>query len=80
MSSPRMRHDAKMTVYLTPGELLAVDSALLELRRRYGVKIDRSRFVREALAGSQIPTVLRRILEAENPYAINARKKRERSN
>ncbi len=48
--SGRVRHDEKMTVYITSDELLAVEQARLSLRSRHGVAIDRGRLVREALA------------------------------
>lgn len=43
------KHEAKIAVYMTPKELLALDHTILEIRRVYGVKVDRSRYVREAL-------------------------------
>jgi hypothetical protein len=47
--SGRVRHDQKMTVYVTSEELLALEAARLTLRRA-GVGVDRGRLVREALA------------------------------
>ena len=47
--SGRVRHDEKMTVYLTADELLALEHARLSLRRS-GLGIDRGRLVREAVA------------------------------
>ncbi len=49
-SSGRVRHDEKMTVYVTADELFELESARLSLRRRHGVAVDRGRLVREALA------------------------------
>lgn len=49
-SSGRVRHDEKMTVYVTSDELLDLEHARLSLRRTYGLAIDRGRIVREAVA------------------------------
>jgi len=48
--SGRVRHDEKMTVYVTSGELLDLEHARLALRRDHGLALDRGRLVREALA------------------------------
>jgi hypothetical protein len=48
-SSGRVRHDEKMTVYVTADELLDLEHARLELRRHQGLAVDRGRLVREAL-------------------------------
>ena len=48
--SGRVRHDEKMTVYVTADELLAIEHARLALRRYQGLAVDRGRLVREALA------------------------------
>ena len=45
-----MRHDEKMTVYVTSDELLDIEHARLTLRREHGLAVDRGRLVREALA------------------------------
>ena len=47
--SGRVRHDEKMTVYVTADELLDIEHARLTLRR-VGLSVDRGRLVREALA------------------------------
>jgi hypothetical protein len=47
--SGRVRHDEKMTVYVTADELLDIEHARLTLRRS-GLSVDRGRLVREALA------------------------------
>jgi hypothetical protein len=47
--SGRVRHDEKMTVYVTADELLDLEHARLVLRRA-GLSIDRGRLVREAIA------------------------------
>ncbi|HSE69994.1 MAG TPA: hypothetical protein VLA97_04480 [Nocardioidaceae bacterium] len=49
-SSGRVRHDEKMTVYVTADELLELEHARLSLRRETGVAVDRGRLVREAIA------------------------------
>lgn len=47
--SGRIRHDEKMTVYVTSEELLAIEQARLQLRSTHALGIDRGRLVREAL-------------------------------
>jgi hypothetical protein len=47
--SGRVRHDEKMTVYVTADELLEIEHARLALRRS-GLTVDRGRLVREAVA------------------------------
>ena len=47
--SGRVRHDEKMTVYVTSDELLDIEHARLTLRRS-GLTVDRGRLVREAVA------------------------------
>ncbi len=49
-SSGRVRHDEKMTVYVTADELVDIEHARLDLRRHHGLAVDRGRLVREALA------------------------------
>jgi hypothetical protein len=48
--SGRVRHDEKMTVYVTADELLDLEHARLLLRRDHGLAVDRGRLVREAVA------------------------------
>ncbi|KQT94762.1 hypothetical protein ASG49_08065 [Marmoricola sp. Leaf446] len=48
--SGRVRHDEKMTVYVTSDELLDLEHARLSLRRHQGLAVDRGRLVREAIA------------------------------
>jgi hypothetical protein len=48
-TSGRVRHDEKMTVYVTSDELLDLEHARLALRRHHGVAVDRGRLVREAI-------------------------------
>jgi hypothetical protein len=45
-----VRHDEKMTVYVTSDELLDIEHARLSLRRSHGLAVDRGRVVREAVA------------------------------
>ncbi len=47
--SGRVRHDEKMTVYVTADELLELEHARLTLRRA-GLSVDRGRLVRAAIA------------------------------
>ncbi|MEJ7635555.1 hypothetical protein [Aeromicrobium sp.] len=49
-TSGRVKHDEKMTVYVTAAELLAVEQARLQLRSDLGRSVDRGRFVRAALS------------------------------
>jgi hypothetical protein len=49
-SSGRVRHDEKITVYVSAEELLALEQARLTLRARHGMAVDRGRIVREAIA------------------------------
>ncbi len=48
--SGRVRHDEKMTVYVTSDELLDLEHARLVLRRNHRLAVDRGRLVREAVA------------------------------
>jgi hypothetical protein len=48
--SGRVRHDEKMTVYVTAAELLHLEQTRLSLRAQHGLAVDRGRLVREALA------------------------------
>jgi hypothetical protein len=48
--SGRERHDEKITVYISPDELHDLEHARLVLRREHGVRADRGRLVRVALA------------------------------
>jgi hypothetical protein len=47
--SGRVKHDEKMTVYVTAQELLDLEHARLSLRAEHGLAVDRGRMVREAL-------------------------------
>ena len=48
--SGRVRHDEKITVYVSSDELLALEQARLTLRARHGMAVDRGRIVREAIS------------------------------
>ena len=48
--SGRVRHDEKMTVYVTADELIDLEDARLALRRDHGLAVDRGRVVRAALS------------------------------
>ena len=48
--SGRVRHDEKMTVYVTADELLDLEHARLAMRRHHGLAVDRGRLVRAAIA------------------------------
>lgn len=50
--SGRVRHDDKITVYLSSEELLRLEQARLTLRSDHGLSVDRGRVVREAIAAS----------------------------
>jgi hypothetical protein len=48
--SGRQRHEEKVTFYCTAEELMDLEHARLQLRRKFGIGVDRGRIVREALA------------------------------
>ena len=48
--SGRIRHDEKMTVYVTSEELMEIEQVRLQLRGRMGMAVDRGRLVREAVS------------------------------
>jgi hypothetical protein len=49
-SSGRIRHEEKITVYVTSDELIALEQARLMLRAEHGVAVDRGRIVRTAIS------------------------------
>jgi hypothetical protein len=49
-ASGRVRHEEKMTVYVTSEELLDIEDARLALRRTHRIGVDRGRLVRAAVA------------------------------
>lgn len=69
--SGRQRHDDKITVYLSSDELVALDEAKGALYRDQGIKVDRGRIVREAVA------VVVADLQAKGEASILARRLRE---
>jgi len=48
--SGRIRHEEKITVYVSRDELLALEQARLILRARHDMAVDRGRIVREAMS------------------------------
>lgn len=48
--SGRVKHDEKITVYVSAEELLALEQARLTLRARHRIAVDRGRIVRAAVA------------------------------
>jgi hypothetical protein len=67
----RERHDEKITVYVSPAELLDLETARLNLRGTHGLAVDRGRIVREAMA------VVLADLEAKGEDSILVRRLRE---
>lgn len=49
VSSGRIRHEEKITVYVSFDELLALEQARLTLRAHHGMAVDRGRIVRTAI-------------------------------
>ena len=45
----RVRHEEKITVYVSSAELLELEQTRLRLRAELGINVDRGRLVREAL-------------------------------
>ena len=64
----RERHEEKITVYVSPEELVELERSRLTLRAEHGVAVDRGRIVREALA------VVLADLEAKGPDSILVRR------
>lgn len=48
--SGRIRHEEKITVYVSAAELVALEQARVNLRAQFGMAVDRGRIVREAIA------------------------------
>lgn len=46
----RIRHEEKITVYVSSDELLALEQARLTLRAHHGIAVDRGRIVRAAIS------------------------------
>jgi hypothetical protein len=70
--SGRQRHDEKITVYVSPDELVDLERARLTLRAEHSLAVDRGRIVREALA------VVLADLEAKGEQSILVRRLRTR--
>jgi len=70
--SGREKHDEKITVYVSPNELVDLEHARLALRADHGLAVDRGRIVREALA------VVIADLEAKGADSILVRRLRDR--
>ena len=49
VASGRVRHDEKITVYVSSAELIALEQARLRLRAEHGLAVDRGRIVRTAI-------------------------------
>ena len=48
----RVRHDEKITIYVSLEELLALERLRLDLRAEHGLAVDRGRVVRAAIASA----------------------------
>jgi hypothetical protein len=70
--SGRTRHEEKITVYVSPNELVDLEHARLVLRADHALAVDRGRIVREALA------VVLADLEAKGEQSILVRRLRSR--
>jgi hypothetical protein len=70
--SGRQRHEEKITVYVSPTELVDLDHARLVLRAEHSLAVDRGRIVREALA------VVLADLDAKGEQSILVRRLRGR--
>lgn len=67
----REKHEEKITVYVSPEELLTLEHARLDLRAAHGLAVDRGRIVREAVA------VVLADLEAKGADSILVRRLRD---
>jgi hypothetical protein len=67
----RERHEEKITVYVSPEELIDLEHARLMLRANHGLGVDRGRIVREAMA------VVLADLEAKGDQSILVRRLRQ---
>jgi hypothetical protein len=70
--SGRQRHEEKITVYVSPSELVDLEHARLVLRAEHSLAVDRGRIVREALA------VVLADLESKGDQSILVRRLRGR--
>ena len=69
--SGREKHEEKITVYVSPSELVDLEHARLALRADHGLAVDRGRIVREAVA------VVIADLEAKGADSILVRRLRD---
>lgn len=46
----RVDHDEKITVYISSRQLMTIEQARLRLKGEFGLRVDRGRLVREAVA------------------------------
>jgi len=67
----REKHEEKITVYVSPSELVDLEHARLALRADHGLAVDRGRIVREAVA------VVIADLEAKGADSILVRRLRD---
>ncbi len=58
-STGRVRHEEKITVYVSSEELLALEQARLTLRAHHGLAVDRGRIVRTAIGLAMADLVAR---------------------
>ena len=70
--SGRVRHDEKITVYVTADELLDLEHTRLTLRRDHGLAVDRGRIVREAIHLALGGVEARRRRQRPRPAAARA--------
>lgn len=69
--SGRIKHDEKMTIYVTSDELVQIEQARLSLRSGHGLAVDRGRLVRVAISlaladleeNGEASAVVRRLIE-----------------
>jgi hypothetical protein len=74
--SGRQRHDEKITVYVSPEELVGLEQARITLRAGHGLAVDRGRIVREAVnlvladlsEHGEDSSLVRILRSADSPY------------
>jgi len=71
VASGRVRHEEKITVYVTSDELIALEQARLLLRAQHGVVADRGRIVRAAV-GLAVADLAERGAESELVRRLDA--------
>jgi hypothetical protein len=72
----RERHDEKITVYVSPEELVGLEQARITLRAGHGLAVDRGRIVREAVnlvladlsEHGEDSSLVRILRSADSPY------------